>query len=681
MKAPDVKKFQSPQQMNSKSKILTLLTCCALLLPLCGAGLLPGGRALAGGKAKGDEEPDARGPFNHDKVSGALRERARRGHSGKGGGETAQVVLRLNGKMSGGLNSLLNRNGAHVKEELKSLGMAVAELPLSAIEELAAFEEVSFVSDDTETEVLGHVSKTTGADAATAQAYSSVTQLNGTGVGIAIIDSGIYDQHSAFLDAAGTASRVVFNKNFVTTEARTDDPYGHGTHVAGLAAGFDRVKDGAYSGVATDAKLIDLRVLDSKGKGQTSWLLGALDWVAANYTTYNIRVVNISLGAPAVDSWTDDPVCDAVNRLYHLGIVVVAAAGNNGKNALGQKVYGQIHTPGISPQAITVGASNTFGTDTRSDDGVTTYSSRGPTRAYWVDAAGAKHYDNLLKPDLVAPGNKLVSAESYPNYLRTNDGSISAYDDPTQERDFMYLSGTSMAAPLVAGTAALMFEANPKLTAGMVRSLLLYTATPLKNFNTLEQGAGELNVAGAARLADLVRRDLDQATAPVGTSLLTAALPTAQTYIVDRNYTWAQGVTFDFTYGTGADLVTKFQEGYRLANHINNDCIVQTNGVVVKDSTKLTAGVLLGKNIMTSAGGTLGTGTAIPFSLRGNGVILSDGVLLADGVLLSDGVLLADGVILGDGALLSDAVLLGDTIAGHSILVGGDNTAFMAAAP
>src|SRR5215207_4340544 len=589
--------------MNAKSKFLTLLTCYALLLPLCG------GKALAGGKGKGGDEEPERALFNRDKVSSALRERAGRG---KDGGETEQVVVRLNGKMSGGLNSLLSRNGAHVKKELKALGMAVVELPLSAVEELASFEEVSFVSADAETEVLGHVSKATGAAAAAAQTYSTVTKLDGTGVGIAVIDSGVYDQHADFLDAAGTASRVVFNKNFVTTEARTDDPYGHGTHVAGLAAGLDRVKAGAYNGVATDAKLIDLRVLDSKGKGQTSWLLGALDWVAANYAAYNIRVVNISLGSPAVDSWADDPVCDAVRRLYHLGIVVVAAAGNNGKNALGQKVYGQIHTPGISPHAITVGAANTFGTDSRADDAVTTYSSRGPTRGHWTDAAGARHYDNLLKPDLVAPGNKLASAESYPNYLRTNEGGAMAYDDAAQEKDFMYLSGTSMATPLVAGAAALMFEANPKLTAGMARALLQYTATPLKNFNLLEQGAGELNVAGAARLADLVRRDLDQATAAVGAPLLSAALPAAQSYIVDRNYVWAQGVTFDFNYGTGAELVTKFQEGYRLANHINNDCLVQSTGLIVKDPAKLTAGVLLGRNIMTSAGGVLGTGTAVP---------------------------------------------------------------------
>ena len=92
--------------------------------------------------------------------------------------------------------------------------------------------------------------------------------------------------------------------------------------------------------------------------------------------------------------------------------MVVAAAGNDGKDVLGHKIYGQIHSPGNEPSAITVGAANTFGTDARADDGVATYSSRGPTRGYWADASGVQHYDNSIKPDLVAPGNKLISAEA-----------------------------------------------------------------------------------------------------------------------------------------------------------------------------------------------------------------------------------------------------------------------------
>ena len=113
-----------------------------------------------------------------------------------------------------------------------------------------------------------------------------------------------------------------------------------------------------------------------------------------------------------MDSYLYDPICKAVRKLVDAGVVVVAAAGNNGNDGQGGKVYGQIHSPGIEPSVLTVGASNSYGTDSRHDDTITTFSSRGPTRGSWTDAYGVKHYDNLIKPDIVAPGNKIVGAES-----------------------------------------------------------------------------------------------------------------------------------------------------------------------------------------------------------------------------------------------------------------------------
>src|ERR1044071_6392573 len=120
----------------------------------------------------------------------------------------------------------------------------------------------------------------------------------------------------------------------------------------------------------------------------------------------------MSLGTPALTSYRNDQLCQEVRKLVDAGIVVVAAAGNDGKDESGAKVYGHIHSPGNEPSAITVGAVNGFGTDSRADDKVATYSSRGPTRSYWTDGYGIKHYDNLIKPDLVAIGNKLIFAES-----------------------------------------------------------------------------------------------------------------------------------------------------------------------------------------------------------------------------------------------------------------------------
>src|SRR6185436_19402054 len=228
---------------------------------------------------------------------------------------------------------------------------------------------------------------------------------------IAIIDSGIYPSHVAFKEAGSTRLRIVKSLDF-TGEGRTDDPYGHGTHVASAAAGNGMVSGGKYIGIAPKADIVNLRVLNSEGLGTVSSLLGALDWLLTNRATYNVRVANLSLGMPAVNSYKNDPVCLAVRKLVDAGVVVVTAAGNNGKQSSDQKVYGQIHSPGNEPSAITIGATDSKATDNRADDSVATYSSRGPTRSFWVDTDGGKHYDNLVKPDLTAPGNKLLFAQS-----------------------------------------------------------------------------------------------------------------------------------------------------------------------------------------------------------------------------------------------------------------------------
>ena len=153
-----------------------------------------------------------------------------------------------------------------------------------------------------------------------------------------------------------------------TGEGRTDDPYGHGTHVASIAAGNNHVANGAYTGIAPGAKIINVRVLNSLGAGSTSNAIAGIDWCIANKAAYNIRVMNMSFGATAVDSYLNDPLCQAARRAFNAGILVCAAAGNSGKNASGNKVYGTIHSPGIEPSALTVGAANTLGTDSRSDD-------------------------------------------------------------------------------------------------------------------------------------------------------------------------------------------------------------------------------------------------------------------------------------------------------------------------
>src|SRR5829696_3410870 len=202
------------------------------------------------------------------------------------------------------------------------------------------------------------------------------------------------------------------------------------------------------------------------------------------------------------NSYRFDPLCVSVRMLVDRGIFVVAAAGNNGKDSAGQKIYGQIHSPGNEPSVMTVGAVDTRGTDQRGDDTIATFSSRGPTRSFWTDENGINHYDNLIKPEIAAPGNKTIFAQSPNNYLLQQNPALDVNVSNSPTRKQMMLSGTSMAAPLVSGAAALMFEANPTLTPNLIKTLLMYSAQQLPNYNMFEQGAGELNIDGAVRLAN-----------------------------------------------------------------------------------------------------------------------------------------------------------------------------------
>jgi subtilisin family serine protease len=614
-----------------------------------------------------DEDQNGGASFTGDKISSDLREML----NGAGGGaERVSLILQGDDLKNTSLRELLKASGARVAGSFGSLGAQAVEVPVAAVRQLAEQQGVSYLSLDRPMSALGwgHVAKTTGtADIENDEEVSSTgvvttRKLDGKNIGIAILDSGIYAVHKAFLGRDGK-SRVVYSKDF-TGEGRTDDPYGHGTHVAGLAAGNGQIADGMYAGVAPDANIINLRVLNSQGQGTTSGLLNALNWVLANRGVYNIRVVNLSLGASAIDSYKNDPICRAVRKLVDAGVVVASAAGNDGKDALGRKVYGQIHSPGDEPSAITVGATNTFGTDTRADDAVATYSSRGPTRGFWKDAAGVKHYDNLIKPDLVAPGNKLVSAESASNQLVLINPSLAKHISAAPDKDMMSLSGTSMSTPIVAGSAALLLQVNPKLTPNMIKALMMYTAQQLRGANAFEQGAGQLNVAGAVTLAKLVRTDLTNAT-PLGTPVFTKVPPAPYTTIAGYTFPWSRGIIVGRTFVTG-DALGLYQKIYGLGVLLG-DGITISESVMMADRAVMTSGVMLGDHVLTSNGALMNDGT--PFC--------SAGVMLGDGVMLADGAMLADGVVMGDGVIFSDGVVMGDSTKAMQAMIYGDATASM----
>jgi subtilisin family serine protease len=263
--------------------------------------------------------------FKGEKISDDLRQLM---NSANRATDRVNVILQVDDVKSGRLNDLFKRYGVEVNAQMPRLGALVVEVPVKALEELAARSEIHHLSADREVRSFGHVSATTGADLVRQQTTTSLLggttnyTLDGSGVGIAVLDSGIDTGHKSFL-ATNSSLRVVFSKDF-TGENRIDDPYGHGTHVAATAAGNGRVANGKYIGIAPNANIINLRVLNSVGAGSVSALLSALDWVMNNRATYNIRVVNMSLGMPAVDSYKNDPVCRAVRRLVDAGVVGVS---------------------------------------------------------------------------------------------------------------------------------------------------------------------------------------------------------------------------------------------------------------------------------------------------------------------------------------------------------------------
>jgi len=313
------------------------------------------------------------------------------------------------------------------------------------------------------------------------QAWSQLG-LTGRGVGVAVVDSGVY----AHPDLAG---RIVAAIDFTSLAPAVSniplgDLGGHGTHVAGLIAGDGTRSGGVYTGVAPRANIIDVRVIDANGGSNVSMILRGLQWVLANRTTYNIKVVNMSLGATPTGSYKSDLMATAAEILNFAGVAVVVSAGNTGPLA------GTITTTGTDPYVITVGALDDNGTSLKTDDLMATFSSRGRTP-----------FENLAKPDLVAPGRKMVSLRAPGSELDAlfPDRQVSVLGAASP--DYYRLSGTSMAAPVVSGTIALMLERNPNLSTAQVKSRLKSTATALAFGTTNDRGAGLVNAYGAAASA------------------------------------------------------------------------------------------------------------------------------------------------------------------------------------
>ncbi len=466
-----------------------------------------------------------------DKLDSELRLRAQapRGHS--------RVIVRLDPGASAevairGLRGIVGRR-------LASVGGQVADVPDTALAALSRIPGVSAISLDRR--VRGTLERT----AATIGAgyVRDTLGLDGTGVGVAIVDSGV----AAWHDDLGS-DRVARFVDFVSFQPSAYDDYGHGTHVAGIIAGSGYDSGGRRRGIAPGATLLVEKVLDASGQGYISNVIAAIDYAIANKDALHLRIVNLSVAAGVYESYTTDPLTLAAKRAVEAGLVVVSAAGNLGKGADGLPQYGGIGAPGNAPWVITVGASSHNGTVDRSDDAVAGFSSRGPSAI-----------DLQAKPDLVAPGVGIESLTEAGTTLYNTKPLMRLWGTvQTATEPYLSLSGTSMAAPVVSGTIALMLQANPALTPNLVKAILEFTAEAHSEYNGLTQGAGFLNARGAVTLAQSMA---------AGSSKLDAQQPGSDPtpwcrHVIWGNYlvggdaltaaAWATGVTWGATGVAGA---------------------------------------------------------------------------------------------------------------------------------
>lgn len=357
------------------------------------------------------------------------------------------------------LEAFVSRMGGKVKYKLPIINAIAAYMPSVNVKSMA-MERVTekIYLDDYAYKLMDIASVTVGADLANERG------LTGKNVSIAVVDTGVFPHR----DLTTPNNRIVAFKDFVGEKREPYDDDGHGTHVAGIVAGNGFSSKGKYMGIAPDANIVGVKVLGGDGGGSISDVIAGVQWVIQNREKYNIKVMTLSLGTKPKGSYTEDPLCKAVHMAVDSGITVVVAAGNSGPNP------STITSPAISPKVITVGACDDRKASNSKNITIANFSSRGPTP------------DGLKKPDILAPG---VGINSLAN----------------KQGEYHTLSGTSMATPVVAGCAALLYESNPNITPGAIKETLLSNTHSL-GLKPEEQGNGVLNIRNIANKIEPVKK-------------------------------------------------------------------------------------------------------------------------------------------------------------------------------
>jgi len=362
--------------------------------------------------------------------------------------QSLQVIIYSNKTINEIKDCVVEKNGK-IKYELPFINAVAAEIPSDSVDPIALHNMIKFIDDDNKVfKTVDVASEFMGSRVVNDSGYT------GKGIGIAIIDTGVAP-HS---DLVRPTNRIVAFKDFINHRETPYDDDGHGTHVAGIAAGNGYSKS-KYKGVAPEANIIGVKTLDETGSGSTSDILAGIQWVVDNKDKYNIKVLNLSLGTPADTSYREDPLAKGASAASNYGICVVTAAGNSGPNRR------TINSPGISPYVITVGSIDDNRTTSYEDLFVAEFSSRGPTLS------------GEIKPDIMAPGVDIMSL---------SNKNLAGYTSH---------SGTSMSTPFISGAMALLYEKDGDIFPQQAKKVLKSTAIPIRGEPRISQGAGVADIA------------------------------------------------------------------------------------------------------------------------------------------------------------------------------------------
>jgi serine protease AprX len=368
----------------------------------------------------------------------------------------------------GRVRSILARAGINPYRSLDVIGAIAVNLPAKQLDKIAEIPGLT-VTPDAPVHVSGYTSTQLWPyESGLSRGWSGPdAPAPGTAPTIAVLDSGIQPGRADF------GNRVLASVNLSTLPANSPgDGRGHGTFVAGIAAGG---ADG-YAGATPQANLVSVDVMDDNGVARTSDVIAGCQWVLANKSKYNIRIANLSLHSAIASNFTTDPLDKAVEKLWFGGVVVVAAAGNYGSPT---GPSGVLYAPGNDPFVITVGAIDIGGTKNRNDDFNAPWSAYGRT------------LDGFMKPDLAAPGRYMVGPVPATSTLAVQRA------DKIVAPGYIQLSGTSFAAPAVAGAVAQILAKHPEYTPDQVKGVLMVSAKPVDDAAVGSVGVGELQMGRA----------------------------------------------------------------------------------------------------------------------------------------------------------------------------------------